>query len=129
MHISEQSKEAGREVRVALGGAPSPRSGSNSAAFELVPGLEDFVLGAVFGELWSRPQLDLKTRCLLTLAMLAVLGHDPQIRTYVGYALNVGWTPEEIAEVFVHAIPYGGVPSTVNGLSIASEVFKERGVA
>ena len=129
MHISEESKEAGRKVRMALGGAPTTRSGSNAPAFDLVPGLEDFVLGSVFGEVWSREQLDVKTRCALTLAMLAVLGHAPQVRTYVGYALNVGWTPQEVAEIFVHSIPYGGVPPAVNGLRIASEVFKERGVA
>lgn len=129
MHISEESKEAGRQVRMALGGAPSTRSGSNAAAFDLVPGLEEFVLGAVFGDLWGREQLDVKTRCTLTLAMLAVLGHGPQVRTYIGYALNVGWTPQEVAEIFVHSIPYGGVPPAVNALGIASEVFKERGVA
>ncbi|MCH8848781.1 MAG: carboxymuconolactone decarboxylase family protein [Chloroflexi bacterium] len=129
MHISEESKEAGRRVRTAISGAPTTRSSSNAAAFDLVPGLEDYVLGSVFGDLWGREQLDVKTRCGLTLAMLAVLGNDPQVRTYVGYALNVGWTPEEIAEIFVHSIPYGGLPPAVNALRIATEVFKERGVS
>ena len=129
MHISEESKEAGRKVRTALAGGPSARGSSNSAALDLVPGLEDWLLGSVFGGLWDREQLDIKTRCALALGMLVVLGHEPQVRVYVGYALNVGWTPEEIAEIFVHSITYGGAPTAVNGLRIAAEVFKERGVA
>ena len=129
MDISEASLERGRRVRQALGNSPSPRSASNSAAFDLVPELEEYALGVNFGEIWSRPQLDAKTRCGLTLAMLTALGLEPQIKSYVGYALNVGWSPEEIAEVFVQAVSYCGLPKALNGLRAAGDVFQERGLA
>ena len=128
MNIPEESIEKGRKVRQALGRSPSPRHAGNSPAFDLVPGLEDWVMGAVFGELWGRPQLDVKTRCAITLGMLTVLGREPQVRAYVGYALNVGWTPEEVSEIVLHTTPYGGVPAALNALNVMSEVFAERGL-
>ena len=127
MDISEASKERGRQVRMALGGTPSPRSAATTPAYDLVPELEEYLLGAVFGEIWGREQLDLKTRSAVTLSALAVLGHEPQLKGHIGYALNLGWSQEEIAEIFLHILPYGGVPATLNALRVAGEVFKQRG--
>ena len=128
MNIPEESKEKGRAVRRVLSGNASARSASNSAGFDLVPGLEDYALGVNFGEIWSRPQLDVKTRCGITIAALTALGAEPQIKSYVGYALNAGWTPEEVLEIFVQCISYCGLPRVLNGLRAAGEVFQERGV-
>ena len=128
MRVPEESKERGRQVRIAMTGGTAPGGPATAAAYELVPELEEWVLGNVFGEIWGRPQLDLKTRSGLVMAMLAVLGREPQLRGHVGSALNLGWTPEEIAEVFVQSLPYGGVPTALNALRVASEVFHERGL-
>jgi 4-carboxymuconolactone decarboxylase len=129
MIISEESKEKGRRVRQVLSQSASPRSASNSAGFDLVPELEDYALGINFGEIWSREQLDIKTRCAVTIGMLTALGVEPQIKSYVGYSLNAGWTPEEVAEMFVQCISYVGLPRALNGLRCAGEVFAERGIA
>ena len=129
MNIPEESLEKGRQVRQVLSRSSSPRSASNSAGFDLVPGLEEYALGINFGEIWSRPQLDIKTRCAITLAALTGLGVEPQIKSYVGYALNAGWSPEEVCEVFVQCISYCGLPKVLNGLRMAGEVFSERGVS
>ena len=128
MDISEASKERGRQVRQVLSNSTSPRSASNSAGFDLVPGLEEYALGINFGEIWSRPQLDIKMRCAITLSALTALGVEPQIKSYVGYALNAGWTSEEVCEVFVQCISYCGLPKVLNGLRMAGEVFAERGI-
>ncbi len=128
MEISESQKERGRQVRQVLSKSSSPRSASNSAGFDLVPELEDYALGINFGELWSRPVLDIKTRCGIVMAMLVAQGLEPQLKSYVGYSLNAGWTPAEICEVFVQSISYCGMPRALNGLKAAGEVFKERGV-
>ncbi len=61
-------------MREVLTGSAGVRSASNSAGFDLVPGLEEYALGVNFGEIWSRPQLDVKTRCGITLAALTALG-------------------------------------------------------
>lgn len=128
MEVTEGSKERGRAVRMQLAGDTRPRSVANAAGMDMVDGLEDFVLGMNFGEIWARPHLNIKERCILVLAMLTAMGREPQIRPYVGYALTAGWKAEEINEVFVQAIPYAGLPSAFNGLRIASEVYAERGI-
>jgi 4-carboxymuconolactone decarboxylase len=128
MNISEESKEKGRKVRQVLSNSASPRSASNAAGFDLVPELEDYALGINFGEIWSRPQLDVKTRCAITVGALTGLGVEPQIKSYIGYALNAGWTPEEVLEMFVQCISYCGLPKALNGLRLAGEVFAERGI-
>ena len=129
MNIPEESLEKGRQVRQALTGTTSVRSASNSAGFDLVPGLEDYALGVNFGEIWSRPQLDVKTRIGITIAALTALGVEPQIKSYVNYALNAGWEPEEVLEVFVQCISYCGLPRALNGLRVAGEVLSERGIS
>ena len=129
MNIPEESLGKGRQVRQALTGTTSVRSASNSAGFDLVPGLEDYALGVNFGEIWSRPQLDVKTRIGITIAALTALGVEPQIKSYVGYALNAGWSPEEVLEVFVQCISYCGLPRALNGLRVAGEVLNERGIS
>ena len=128
MNISEESKEKGRQVRQILSKSASPRSASNSAGFDLVPDLEEFALGINFGEIWSRPQLDIKTRCAITIGALTGLGVEAQIKSYVGYALNAGFEPEEVLEMFVQCISYCGLPRALNGLKMAGEVFSERGI-
>ena len=126
MIISEESKEKGRRVREVLSDSASA---SNSAGFDLVPELENYALGINFGEIWSRGQLDIKTRCAVTIGMLTALGVEPQIKSYVGYSLNAGWSAEEVAEMFVQSISYLGLPRALNGLRCASEVFAERRLA
>ncbi|MEX2431143.1 MAG: carboxymuconolactone decarboxylase family protein [Dehalococcoidia bacterium] len=126
MDISEASKERGRQVRVALNGTPAARNPATGPAYDLVPDLEDYLMGAVFGEIWGRPQLDLKTRSVVTMSVLAAQGHEPQLRQHIGYALNLGWTQGEIAEMFLHVLPYAGAPATLNALRVAGEVFKAR---
>jgi 4-carboxymuconolactone decarboxylase len=56
------------------------------------------------------------------------LGQEPELRTHVGNALNLGWKKEEIAEVFMQLVFYGGGPNSLNALKVASEVFEERGL-
>ena len=70
----------------------------------------------------------MKTRSIATIAALCVLGQEPELRTHVGNALNLGWKKEEIAEVFMQLVFYGGGPNSLNALKVASEVFEERGI-
>ena len=95
----------------------------------MVQGLEDFVIGFNFGEIWSRERIDLKTRCMIVLGMLTGMGRTPQVAAYTRYALHLGITPEEIAEVFLQTIPYAGLPAAFNAMQAATDVFKEQGVS
>ncbi len=129
LHQAEESKARGRAVRKAISGSEGSRSAGNAAGLDMIPGLEDFVIGYNFGEIWSRERLDLRTRCLIVLGMLTAMGRTPQVAAYTRYALHLGVTPEEIAEALLQAVPYAGLPAAFNGMQAASDVFKEQGVS
>ena len=80
-----------------------------------------------FGDIYSRPQLDLKAREIATIAALAALGNaQPQLKVHIEAALNVGCTREEIVEVFMQMAIYAGCPAALNALFAAHEVFTRR---
>ena len=87
--------------------------------------LQEFVTEYAWGGVWARPGLARKTRSLLNLAMLATLNRPHEIKLHVKGALNNGVTREEIAEVFLQAGVYAGVPAAVDAFRIAREVFAE----
>ena len=78
-----------------------------------------------WGEIWTRPGLDRKTRSLLNLAMLTALNRPHEVRIHVRGALNNGVTREEIREVFLQAAIYCGVPAAIDSFRIARSVFEE----
>jgi 4-carboxymuconolactone decarboxylase len=83
-----------------------------------------------FGDIYSRPGLDLKSREIATIAALAALGNaQPQLKVHIEGALNVGCTREEIVEVFMQMALYAGFPAALNALFAAREVFDARDAA
>ena len=78
-----------------------------------------------WGYVWGREQLDLKTRSLLNLAMIAALNRPHELKLHVGGALRNGVTREEIREVFLQVAIYCGVPAGVDSFRIAREAFAE----
>jgi 4-carboxymuconolactone decarboxylase len=88
----------------------------------------EIVTQMAWGTIWSRPQLPLKTRSLVTIAMLTAINRADELKGHINGALNNGATPEEIAEVFLHGAVYLGWPAAGTSLRIAVEVFRERGL-
>jgi 4-carboxymuconolactone decarboxylase len=94
---------------------------------EAEPDLFRFVIEFVFGDVLSRPLLDLKARELVTVAVLTALGNArPQLRLHINGALNVGWTREEVYEIILQQAVYAGFPAALNGIALAREVFADR---
>jgi 4-carboxymuconolactone decarboxylase len=81
---------------------------------------------AVFGGIYTRPGLDLKTRSMITVAALTVLGKDDYLRRHLQGALHVGVTPVEIREILMQMAFYGGIPCALRGLRIAQEEITAR---
>jgi 4-carboxymuconolactone decarboxylase len=84
---------------------------------------EELVTRSCFGETWTRPGLDLKTRSLLTLAILTALSKPNQFKVHVVGALANGVTQEEIREVILHTVAYAGIPAGVEAFTAAAEVL------
>ena len=94
---------------------------------EIGEDISRYLVEFAFGEIWSRPGLDLKTRRIMVIAMLTAMGRERQLRSHIAGALAQGLSQEEILETLVHTIPYAGFPAALTGLEIAREVFKEQG--
>lgn len=96
---------------------------------DLSPALAHHVAAFAFGDIYSRPGLDARSRQLVTLGVLVALGGcEPQLKVHVGASLNVGLTPDEIIEVMLHAAVYAGFPRALNATFAAKDVFENRGV-
>ena len=89
----------------------------------LSPDFERAVMGVVGGEIWTRPNLDLKSRSLCSIAILAALGRTNALELNVRMALNNGATREEIVEVFFQVAAYAGFAAAWDGLSRAAQVL------
>jgi 4-carboxymuconolactone decarboxylase len=93
---------------------------------ELSPDFARLVTDFLAGEIWSRPNLDLKTRSLITVAALAALGRPSGLRLNIEMALNNGATRSELLETLLQMAPYAGFPACWDALLIAHEVFKQK---
>ena len=93
---------------------------------DIAPDFGRFVQEFVRDQVWSRPGLERKTRSLCTVAALAALGRELQLRAHIGLALQNGATREEIVEVLLHMSVYAGFPAAWNGLIVAKQVFTEQ---
>lgn len=113
--------ERGKKVRDAIMGPGVPPG--TPATQELAPFFSRWIYESVFGDFYTRPALDLKTRVLITLVALSVQGRTAQLRGYVGAALRHGWTREQIVEAIVQLAPYQGVPATHDALAAAKDAF------
>jgi 4-carboxymuconolactone decarboxylase len=91
----------------------------------LMEGFADWTREAVFGLLWTRPGLDLKTRALITVITDTSTAAWPELRIHLRMARNQGWTEAELGEALLHTAGYIGAPSVREALIVAREVFEE----
>jgi 4-carboxymuconolactone decarboxylase len=87
--------------------------------------LAELTVAFPFGEIYSRPGLDLRSRELVTLSALIALGAWPQFKVHVRGALSAGCTTSEIKEVIIQLAVYAGFPAALNAMQAAGEVFEE----
>lgn len=96
---------------------------------DVAPELGDWIIDFAYGDVVSRPALDLHTRELVTVGALTALGNAaPQLRAHIKGALNAGCTPRQIVEVILQMGVYAGFPAALNGIAAAREVFAARGI-
>ena len=93
---------------------------------DIAPDLSRFVVEFPYSEIYTRSNVDLKTRELCTVAALTSIGTIPQLKDHINAALNVGNTPVEIVEIIMQMSAYAGFPKAINGVMAAKEVFKQK---
>jgi len=115
----------GAELREQIFGAEGMKSLENADDFQMP--LQDMVTRICFGEVWSRPELSLKIRSMLTIAILAGMSRPDQLKNHVKGAISNGVTKEEIREILLHATLYVGLPAGSDSWRQASAALKEIG--
>jgi 4-carboxymuconolactone decarboxylase len=91
---------------------------------DIAPDFARYLIEFPFGDIYSRPGLDLRSREIAVVASLTALGNAaPQLKVHIQAALNVGVTKDEIVEVIMQMAVYAGFPAALNGLFAAKEVF------
>lgn len=96
-----------------------------TAGEDIVDSLGDLgrhIVGYAFGEVYSRPGLELRDRQLITVAMLAALGNLPQLEVHLHAALRIGITPDELHEVVLQVAPYAGFPRAMDAMRVWQQV-------
>lgn len=114
----------GIEVTTRLWGQRA--GGKELPAQRLAPEFFLLVAQFVFGGFWARPNLDLRSRSLCTVAQLAALGRTEELKAHLAGALNVGISREELIEVLMQTACYAGVPAAVNALNAAAAVLQPK---
>jgi len=123
MSDDQTRRTTGMEVRRAvLGDAHVDRAVARTTPF--TEPFQDFITRTAWGDAWSRPGLDRRSRSMITLAALTALGRDNEIEMHVRGALRNGLTPEEIGEVLLHTAIYAGVPAANGAFAIAQRVIE-----
>jgi len=124
--VSDDVHERGMRVRrEVLGDTHVDRATESANAF--TADFDDFISRYVWGEIWTRPGLDRRTRSCITLAALVALGREPELALHVRAALRNGLTVDEIKEVLLHTAVYAGVPAAHSAFAVAERVLAEEG--
>jgi 4-carboxymuconolactone decarboxylase len=124
-HADDVAFQAGLNTRTQVMGAEYVDR-ALSAATDFTQPMQEFITRNAWGNVWQRPGLDLKTRSLITVAMLTAQGKHQELKAHVRGALTNGATPEEIRELMLHATVYCGFPTAIDAFRSAVEVIEPK---
>ena len=125
--MKDELFEKGLKVRREVLGAEHVDNSLKSADEFTMP-MQELVTKYCWGEIWTRPTLDRKTRSIMNLAMLTALNRPHEVKLHIRGAINNGLSKDEIREVLLQTAIYCGVPAAIDSFRIAREVFKEMGI-
>ncbi len=122
--MTESRYDIGMKVRKeVLGDEYVERAQARTTEFDA--DFQRFITEMAWGSVWARPDLDRRTRSLVTIAILAALGRE-ELALHVRASSNIGVEPREIAEVLLHVAVYAGVPAANAAFATAKNVFEQQ---
>ena len=110
--------------RSVLGNAHVDAANARKTAFD--DDFQTFITEGAWGSVWSRPGLTRRERSMITIALLAALGHDEEVAMHVRASENTGCSPDDIKEALLHVAVYAGVPAANKAFRIAREELAKR---
>lgn len=123
--ISERYQVGMDTRRKVLGDAHVDRAEASKTAFDAP--FQEMITEAAWGHVWSRPQWSDRERSIVTIALLAALGHDDEVAMHIRSTANTGATKEDVCEALMHVAIYAGVPAANHAIKIAKRTFSEMG--
>ena len=121
--MTESRFDIGMKVRKeVLGSEYVERAQARTSGFDA--DFQRYITESAWGSVWARPDLDRRTRSLVTIAILAALGRE-ELAVHLRGSQNIGVDPHEIAEVLLHVAVYAGVPAANAAFSTARKVFDQ----
>ncbi len=124
--MAERYDDGMKVRRSVLGDAHVDRAEAAKTAFD-VP-FQDLITEGAWGSVWSRDTISKRERSMLTIALLAALGHWDEVAMHVRASANTGASPDDIREAMLHVAIYAGVPAANHALKIIKETYAEMGV-
>jgi 4-carboxymuconolactone decarboxylase len=122
--VSDETHDRGMKVRrEVLGDEHVDRATGRTTEF--TADFQDLITRYAWGEIWSRPGLDRRTRSCMTLVALVALNRMDELAMHVQAALRNGLTPDEIKEVLLHSAIYCGVPAANAAFAVAQRTLDE----
>lgn len=126
LNAGESRLERGERVLTEIDGAAGHKV--IAALADIAPDFAKYIFEFPFGDIYSRPGLDVRAREIAAIAALAALGNaTPQLKVHIEAGLNVGLSRQEIVEILMQMAVYAGFPAALNGLFAAKEVFAPTG--
>jgi 4-carboxymuconolactone decarboxylase len=120
---SELHKKGMATRRSVLGAAHVDRATAAMTDFD--EPFQAFITEGAWGSVWSRPHLTKRERSLLTIALLAALGHDEEVAMHARATANTGASPEDVREALLHVAVYAGVPAANRAFKIVKKTYAE----
>ena len=120
---SERYLEGMTTRRAVLGDIHVDRATAAATAFDQP--FQELITEGAWGTVWSRPGWTKRERSMVTIALLAALGHDEEVAMHVRATANTGASREDIAEALLHVAIYAGVPAANRAIKIAKQVFAD----
>ena len=114
-----------RTRRAVLGDAHVDRAEARTTAFDA--DFQRFITEGAWGALWSREGLSQRERSLVTIALLAALGHEEELALHVRATRNTGASAEDIKEALLHVAVYAGVPAANKAFAVAKAILQDEG--
>lgn len=122
---SELYKKGEKMRRQLYGDAAVDRANRDVYSDPIMQKFIDVATETVFGALWTRPGLDIKTRTMICVISDAATAREPELAIHLRFALRAGWTEEELIEALLHLSGYVGVPMIREAMLVAKKTFAE----
>ena len=124
---SDRYRQGMATRRTVLGDRHVDNAEKNKTAFDQP--FQDLITEAAWGHVWSRPEWTTRERSMVTIALLAALGHDEEVAMHVRATANTGATPDDLREAMLHVALYAGIPAANHAIKIIKDTLADMNTA